>query len=586
MAGNAEVTIMSGGNALSMEYRVVSVDAALTINKIPHARIILQDGSWSKQNFAYSDKGDFDLGKEIKVSIRANNQSKFINIFEGVVVKHSLKKRGGDTFLIVDLKDKAVRMTTMRKTFAYQKKNDQEIIKEIITRNTDLKVDKIDQAAVKHEQMIQYNATDWDFVLARAEANGLWVIVDGGKFKLIKPKTDGTAVSTYNYGASGIHEFELQADIHQQLSEVEALSWDVTKQEAAKPAKAAKFSLSQDAKSAVAAAEKLNADTYQLASYTDLEPEEVQAWADAKIQKNRLSLFKGRIKILGHLNDKELNKTRELKPGDTIKLGGTSNYFNGNHLVSAVSHHFFEKRWIIEVQFGCSASWNYEKHQVNDVPAGGLLPGVNGLQIGVVEAFKEDPNNKFRIAVSIPSYTDSPVGSAGGSGADKKVFFARLAMPYATEEAGWFFIPEQGDEVILGFFNDDPRHPVILGSMYNPKNKMPLALSAENNQKALVLKKDETGWLFDSEEKTFELTTSKETAINIKDGESLEVKVNKESVQINKDNGISLTSENNIKLTAKEDIELEGKNIKQTAKSNHNIKGATVEIEGSDIQMK
>lgn len=578
MANYAEVTIKSNDKALGMDYKVLSVDTTLAVNKIPHARIILKDGSWAKQNFAYSDKGDFDLGKKIEIIIKAaSTPSSSSSIFKGVVVKHSLKKRGQNTLLVVDLKDPSVMMTTMRKTFAYQKKTDQEIIKEIIKRYSDLKVGKIDPAAVTHEQMIQYNATDWDFMLARAEANGLWVIIDGGEFKFIKPKA-GKVVSTYNYGASIINEFELQADIHQQINKVEALNWDVTKQTAAKPAKAANYTLPQDAKSAVAAAKKLNADTCQLASYTDLEPKEIQAWADAKMQRNRLSLFKGRLKVPGYTVDK-LDKTRELKPGDTIKLGGTSKYFNGQQLVSAVSHHFSLQGWTTVIQFGCSASWNYEKHQVNAVPAGGLLPGVNGLQIGVVEAFKADPNNKFRIAVSIPTYTDSPGGKSA-----KKVFFARLAMPYATKEAGWYFIPETGDEVILGFFNDDPRHPVILGSMYNPKNKMPLPLSAENNQKALVLKKDETGWMFDSKEKTFALTTSKETALNIKDGESLEAKVSKDSIQIiNK----------GITLTAEKDIKVEGNNIQQAAKSditseakgNHNINGQKVTVKGSDIQM-
>lgn len=577
MAGYAEVTIKSNGKALSMEYKVVSVDTTLAVNKIPHARIILQDGSWAKQNFAYSDKGDFDLGKEIEILIKDTSKPETISsVFKGVVVKHSLKKRGKDTFLVVDLKDPAVFMTTMRKTFAYQKKTDQEIIKAVIKRYAKLGVTKIDRAAVKHEQMIQYNATDWDFILARAEANGLWVIANRGQFKFIKPEV-GTVVSTYNYGASVIDEFELQADIHQQLNKVEALSWDVTKQEAAKPAKATAFSLPQDKKSAVAAAKKLNADTCQLTSYTDLEPSEIQAWANAKMQKNRLSLFKGRLMVPGYTSD-SLDKTRKLKPGDTIKLGGTSKYFNGKQLVSAVSHHFSLQGWKVEIQFGCSATWNYEKHQVNDVLAGGLLPGVNGLQIGVVEAFKADPNKKFRIAVSIPSYTDSPGGTAA-----KKVFFARLATPYATNEAGWFFIPEKGDEVILGFFNDDPRHPVILGSMYNPKNKMPLTLSAENNQKAVVLKKDETGWLFDSKEKTFALTTSKETALNIKDGESLEAKVKKEFIKINK--GITLTAEKNIKVEGENILQTAKSGIKSEAKGKHRIKGGKVTVEGSDIQM-
>lgn len=580
MAGHPEITLKSNGKKLGMEYKVVSVDTALAVNKIPQARIVLQDGNWAKKNFAYSDKGDFDLGKELEILIKDQSKPETMtSVFKGVVVKHSLKKRAKNSWLVVDLKDPAVMMTTMRKTFTYQKKADQDIIKAVVKRYSKLSVTKIDKASVKHEQMVQYNATDWDFIMARAEANGLWVIVDRGQFKLIKPKA-GTIVSTYNYGASVIDEFELQADIGQQINGAEASSWDVTKQAVAKPAKAAPFSLPQDAKSAVAAAKKLNAHPCQLGSYTDLELTEMQAWADAKLQKNRLSLFKGRLKVPGYTID-STDKSRKLKPGDTIKIGGTSKYFNGKQLVSAVSHHVSTQGWSVEIQFGCAAEWSYEKYQVNEPPASGLIPGVNGLQIGVVEAFKADPNNKFRIVVSIPVYTDSKGGTAAGGA--KKVFFARLGMPYATKEAGWFFIPEKGDEVILGFFNDDPRHPVILGSMYNPKNKMPLPLSAENNQKAVMLKKDETGWMFDSKAKTFALTTSKETGLNIKDGETLEAKVKEESVTISK----------GIALKAKEDIKMDGKNIthkasagiKSEASSAYDIKGNKVNIKGSQVEI-
>ena len=39
---------------------------------------------------------------------------------------------------------------------------------------------------------------------------------------------------------------------------------------------------------------------------------------------------------------------------------------------------------------------------------------------------------------------------------------------------------------LLGFFNNDPTHPVILGSLYSSKRAPPYALEAENNTKAIV----------------------------------------------------------------------------------------------------
>ena len=50
--------------------------------------------------------------------------------------------------------------------------------------------------------------------------------------------------------------------------------------------------------------------------------------------------------------------------------------------------------------------------------------------------------------------------------------WARMAHVYATEDCGFVFYPEVGDEVVLGFFDDDPTYPVILGSLYSSKRKI------------------------------------------------------------------------------------------------------------------
>ena len=55
-----------------------------------------------------------------------------------------------------------------------------------------------------------------------------------------------------------------------------------------------------------------------------------------------------------------------------------------------------------------------------------------------------------------------------------------------------FFRPEPGDEVIVGFLNDDPRQAVILGAVYGSKNTPPKhgsQLAKENIKKAIVTKK-------------------------------------------------------------------------------------------------
>ena len=51
------------------------------------------------------------------------------------------------------------------------------------------------------------------------------------------------------------------------------------------------------------------------------------------------------------------------------------------------------------------------------------------------------------------------------------------------------FRPEQGDEVVVGFVNDDTRQAVILGALFSAKNTLPEAVgnvTKENSTKAMV----------------------------------------------------------------------------------------------------
>lgn len=86
--------------------------------------------------------------------------------------------------------------------------------------------------------------------------------------------------------------------------------------------------------------------------------------------------------------------------------------------------------------------------------ASGLLPAVKGLQIGVVVQLEQYPNGDDRVRVRMPLVDNEDNG-----------VWARVATLDAGENRGSFFRPEMGDEVVLGFLNDDPRDPVILGML-------------------------------------------------------------------------------------------------------------------------
>ena len=135
--------------------------------------------------------------------------------------------------------------------------------------------------------------------------------------------------------------------------------------------------------------------------------------------------------------------------------------------------------------------------------------------------------------------------------------WARVAKLYASESFGAFFLPEVGDEVLLGYFNADPSHPVVLGSLYSSKRKPPYELGASNDIKAIVTRCKHR-IEFDEKDKIITITTPAENKVVIsdKDKSILLSDQNGNTVKLDP-GGIALDSPKEITCTAKGGITLD-----------------------------
>lgn len=87
----------------------------------------------------------------------------------------------------------------------------------------------------------------------------------------------------------------------------------------------------------------------------------------------------------------------------------------------------------------------------------------------------EDPKGLGRVKVTYPWRE-----------AEDESYWARLAAPMAGDDMGECFIPETGDEVLVGFENGDLEHPYVLGGLWNGKQKPPTDNADGNNDIRLV----------------------------------------------------------------------------------------------------
>ena len=133
--------------------------------------------------------------------------------------------------------------------------------------------------------------------------------------------------------------------------------------------------------------------------------------------------------------------------------------------------------------------------------ASGFLPGLQGLHAAVVRKLDGDPLKEYRIQIELP-WMDGK----------NKLLWARLSTMYATNASGNFFLPEPDDEVVVGFMNEDPGHPIILGGVYGEKHKPPYEYEAKNNTKAIVTR-EKMRIEFNEEKKVITISTPGKNSI-------------------------------------------------------------------------
>lgn len=550
-------SILSEGKEIPNTYGVISIKVLKEVNKITHAKIIIADGGTAeKDKFVAGESDNFVPGK--KITIKAGYESKEEPIFEGIVIKHGLQiLPGRGARLVIECKHEASKLTIGRKNNIFLDKKDSDIIGSILS---DAGIGKSVKATKnKHLEVVQHYATDWDFILMRADINGMIVIPDGKKLKIEPPNFSESPKYNLTFG-KGVISFNAEIDARTQLSAVTGYSWDTSNQKLLE-AKADPTKITPPGNFKQSDLAKVTAPKdYVLQSAATLENPVLDDWATAKLAKSNLAFLKGSISFRG---------VADIEPGSMLNLEGFGKRFDGDVFVGGVEHKIESGNWITEAKLGMSNDWYFEMVENVDVPlASGMLPGFQGLSIGVVKKIHEDKSGNFKIQVTIPTLQKDNMG-----------LWARLSSFYATKEAGAFFVPEVKDEVIVGFLNGDPQHPVVLGVLYNKKNKSPNTVDEKNEIKSFTTKTD-LKLEFDEKDNKITIITKSKNQLVLDD--------NKKKITIkDQHNNLIEFSSKGIMLKSPKDVIIDAKNLKVKTKSNTEVKAtADVKVEGVNVKLK
>lgn len=558
----AEVSLLIEGVELPLSIAVLSVEVSKSFNHIPSARLVIRDGDPADETFAVSEADFFLPGKEVEV--QAGTPDRKETIFRGLVVRHSIRVREGNAELIIDCRHACYSMALAAHNQIFVDQDDAAILSALAdAAGLGATVEGTTQ---QQAQIVQWMCTDWDQAILRAEANGLCCLAqDDGTLLFKAPDATEPAEATVLFGAT-IYQLDAEIDGRQLPQNVKATTWAPADQAPAEVTAANPAWTEAGEPDAAGHAANVGVAEEVLVHGGMLDTAQLQAWADARLLRSRMAKMRGRVQFRGFA----------VTPGQTLLLQGVGKRFNGPILVTGVRHEISEGRWITDAQFGLDPAWHSQQYAASAGYTGwatSVHNGVHGLQTGLVTQLKDDPASEFRIQVQIP------MAIAPGN-----LIWARLALADAGDERGAFFLPEIGDEVVLGFFHNDPAQAVILGRLHSSAKPAAHPFADENHLKGYI-SREKLKLTFDDEKKILTLETPGGQKVILDDDAGGIVLEDQHGNQLKLDSdGITLQSKSKLLLKADQDIDVEGLNLTLKAQAQLKAQGsAGIEVSSSAV---
>jgi Rhs element Vgr protein len=566
---SCRITLGDPARELDKTVHILSVSVCRAVNRIPFARIRLSDGDVTTGTFALADSETLVPGTRIGIALGYGSDE--ATVFTGVVTSVSERISSRSSEMIVEARDEAVKMTLVPGNRHFTDLTDGDLATQLIESHG-LTAD-VQTTDVHYQNMVQYNTSDWDFLVSRMDRQGRIVLARDGTVSARQPDLRAKAVADVRFGEN-LLEFNACVDARTQISALSVSAWNPGAQEM----ETTDTDYNEDTAGNLSPGEltdALKTPAMDIRSTAPLGQQERQHLADARKMKNVLGKIRGRVKFFGDGN---------VHAGDVITLKGVGARFSGPAFVGAVTHEYAAGGWTTEATLGMAPEWFAQKAAaVSAGPPGlaaapgsatttgatGLLSMIRGLQIGVVTDIV-DPDDEFRVKVRLV-----------GVSADQQGVWARVATLDAGNARGTFFRPETGDEVIVGFIQDDPSFPVILGMMHSSALASPIAPASENDEKGYQSREGLKLTFNDGLKSVTLETPSGKSLVLDEDQGVIRIQDENNNTMRFDGNGITITSGSDLTIQASGTLSLSGASVSMKANSDMDLSAVSVSVSGS-----
>lgn len=514
-------------------------------------------------DFELFDGTTFAIGKAVEIGFAVPSEQPVTVLKKAEITSITIEQNAGDRpVLVVAGYDKGHRLArqTVVKTYVKQKDSD---IASAIAGRYGLAADA-DATAVRHEYLAQ-NETDYAFLTERARANGYnWWVADGKLYFKRNPTSAG-GTPTLKLGED-LRKFKVRisADL---ADDYQVHGWDDTKKKAIVGNEKMVTSLDfvgTDAK----LIKDISGKKAFAASKRSIGHVPVHDPAEANVIAKSLALRAAGEQVIAR---GEAVHHPELKAGGKVKIEQAGDKASGTYVLTSVEHVWgggqaLATRFVSGGKEAASLVDLLGGAQASSARGSGPGWGRLGVVIGLVTN-TQDPENLGRVKVKLPTM------GMDDSGVEIESTWARVLTMGAGKQRGLWWMPEIDDEVLVVFEHGDLRRPVVLGGLWNTKDKPPGATTDmfKNGKVVAYTLTSESGHVLLIGQKADEEMIS----LYHKDGTTRLVLGEKGVILETKDQDITVKGGGKISFDAKKDFEVSAQNIKFTAKQAYSVEAKT-----------
>ena len=546
------------------------------------------------------DKSQSYVGKNIKIEIKPNSlKTEAPLIFNGIISEaQMIRTSGASGGIIINGYSSTIALEGVPKTQSFMDESLSDIINKIIKNYERFSLSPSVKVRNDSKQtyVVQYKESDFSFICRLAQKKGQWMYYNGEELVFGQPKSKNF---TLEYGRS-LHSFNIE--MRAKPLGLEYLGYDSSSSETQRAA-ATEINYQPEGYSKIMyeTSKKLFPD---IAAILYTNPIEEGSARTHLLDRVTTQLHARAADLVTAKGDSD---ETGLRIGDVVSIQEPAFSMTGN-VVDALHEQNFGSYIITDIVHVCDETGSYH-NTFQAVPDSVLAPPYGNVhshptadtQTAII-IDNHDPKGLGRLKVQFPWQEGNTP-------------WIRMINPHSGSGKGMYFIPEIGEEVLVGFEAGNAEKPFVLGAMYNGNAGSNYATSG--NDKKVIQTRSGNKMIMDDASGSF-CITDQGTVNMLFDGagnastssdatNQINVGKNGESVlKMDSDGNITLDGKTSLtitigssKLEMKEDgtitfngknITTSGENIKTSGSSSiavtspkNHITGGDTKIDGGDV---